>query len=388
MKNKCPVCSGTEHTQVLELKSLPVAINAQALPKDSASVPTADVHLVVCNACTHLFNSAFDETLSNYDSSYENSLHFSEHFRTHAKALAERLVKDFGLAGEVVGEAGSGPGHFLELLCEQGIDKGYGFDPSYDPARLGAPSHPGVILSRELFPDDGSMAAKMTMTQHVLEHLTKPVELLRILKSATQGKENAVVYSEVPNGDLMIDKCALWDVIYEHVSFFTKKSLSTALNLAGLAVDKSGADFGDQFLWAVSRPADTHYSPSADKQTAAAISRAVQFGENARNQIERAKGELNEYQKQGPVALWGAGSKGMTYLNLVADNQQISAVVDVNPRKTGFGVPGSNYIITDPASLSKIGPKTILIANPVYKSEIESILKSNNVDATVTALWQ
>ena len=151
----------------------------------------------------------------------------------------------------VVAEAGSGPGHFLELLCQEGTSKAYGFDPSYDPHRLGAPSHPGVILSRELFPNDGSMAAKMAMSQHVLEHLTNPVDLLRILRTATEATANAIVYSEVPNGDLMIEKCALWDLIYEHVSFFTKKSLTTALNLAGLTVAESGADFDKQFLWAV-----------------------------------------------------------------------------------------------------------------------------------------
>ena len=388
MKNSCPVCSGKEHTQVLELKNLPVAINAQASPEQSASVPKANICLVVCNSCTHLFNKVFDEALSNYDSSYENSLHFSEHFRAHAKDLAKRLISSHDLADEVVAEAGSGPGHFLELLCREGTSRAYGFDPSYDPDRLGAPSHPGVILSRNLFPNDGSMAAKMTMSQHVLEHLTNPVDLLRILKNATKGIENGIVYSEVPNGDLMIKKCALWDLIYEHVSFFTSKSLTTALNLAGMTVIKSGADYDEQFLWAVSKPSDVQNGLAVDQSTETAISSAVKFGERARNQIESAKEELSKFQKQGPVALWGAGSKGMTYLNLVADSEQIAAVVDVNPRKTGYGVPGTNYVISEPASLSQVDPKTILIANPIYKSEIESILKSHNIDATVSALWQ
>ena len=387
MATECPVCSGVEQTRILELSGLPVAINAQCSPAESNSVPKGDMSLVACNTCTHLFNSAFDEKLSSYDSSYENSLHFSEHFRNHAKGLAQRLVKDFDLTGETVAEAGAGPGHFLELLCQEGVSKAYGFDPSYDPDRLGAPTHSGVILSSNLFPSDGSIDAKMAMSQHVLEHLTRPVDVLEILKSATQETKNAIVYSEVPNGDLMIDRCALWDLIYEHVSFFTEKSLTTALNLAGLSVDSTGADFGDQFLWAISRCADIQYKPVIDDSTEAAIARAVRFGENARRQIEVAKDDLERYQKQGPVVLWGAGSKGMTYLNLVADNQQISAVVDVNPRKIGFGVPGTDYVITTPESLVSLNPKTVLIANPVYKNEIEAILKSHNIEGNVTPLW-
>ena len=372
---------------MLELKGLPVAINAQSSPKESGAVPKGDMQLVVCNRCTHLFNTGFDEKLTSYDSSYENSLHFSSHFRDHAKALAERLVKDFNLTGATVAEAGAGPGHFLELLCKAGVKDAYGFDPSYDPDRLDSPSHNGVKLSSELFPSDGSIKAKMAMTQHVLEHLTSPVELLAILKRATQEKENAIVYSEVPNGDLMIERCALWDLIYEHVSFFTKKSLTTALGLADLSVESTGADFGDQFLWAISKPTETKLNPVVNESTEAGIARAVKFGKKARQQIDTAKEDLEQYRKEGPVVLWGAGSKGMTYLNLIADAQQISAVVDVNPRKTNYGVPGTDYVITTPGSLVSLKPKTVLIANPVYKTEIEEILKTHDVVSNVTPLW-
>lgn len=387
MAIECPVCSSKEQTLVLELKGLPVAINAQSSPVESSAVPKGDISLVVCNRCTHLFNTGFDETLTSYDSSYENSLHFSSHFREHAKSLAKRLVHDFDLSDETVAEAGAGPGHFLELLCQEGVKNAYGFDPSYDPNRLGAPSHNGVTLSSNMFPGDGSIKAKMAMSQHVLEHLTSPVELLSVLKRATQETENSVVYSEVPNGDLMIDRCALWDLIYEHISFFTKKSLTTALGFSGLSVHSTGADFGDQFLWAISKPGNTQSVPVIDDSTKSAIARAVKFGEKAREQIEAAKVELQQYQNQGPVVLWGAGSKGMTYLNLIATNQQISAVVDVNPRKTGFGVPGTNYVISTPESLIPLKPKTVLIANPVYKTEIEAMLKSHGVACNVTPLW-
>ena len=387
MAIECPVCSSKEQTLVLELKGLPVAINAQSSPVESSAVPKGDISLVVCNRCTHLFNTSFDETLTSYDSSYENSLHFSSHFREHAKSLAKRLVHDFDLSDETVAEAGAGPGHFLELLCQEGVKNAYGFDPSYDPNRLGAPSQKGVTLSNNLFPSDGSIKAKMAMSQHVLEHLTSPVELLSILKSATQETDNSIVYSEVPNGDLMIDKCALWDLIYEHISFFTKKSLATAVGLSGLSVHSTGADFGDQFLWTISKPGETLPVPVIDESTESAIDRTVKFGEKAREQIEAAKLELQQYQRQGPVVLWGAGSKGMTYLNLIATNQQVSTVVDVNPRKTGFGVPGTDYVITTPESLVTLKPKTVLIANPVYKAEIESILTSNGITCNVTPLW-
>ncbi len=71
---------------------------------------------------------------------------------THARALAERLVETHGLAGASVAELGSGPGHFLSMLCEAGVAVATGFDPSYDAARLGAPTNSAVSVSTELFP--------------------------------------------------------------------------------------------------------------------------------------------------------------------------------------------------------------------------------------------
>ena len=387
MTMNCPVCSSKEQTPVLDLTGLPVVINAQASPTEAKAVHKENISLVVCNSCTHLFNTSFDEKLSSYDSSYENSLHFSSHFREHAKALAQRLVQNFDLTGETVAEAGAGPGHFLELLRLEGVKDAYGFDPSYDPNRLGSPSTSGITLSSKLFPSDGSIKAKMALTQHVLEHLTNPVQLLTVLKRAVQENQNSIVYTEVPNGDLMIEKCALWDLIYEHISFFTKKSLTTAHALAGLSVENTGSDFGDQFLWAISKQAEVDYKPAYDETTESAIASAVLFGKKAILQIEAAKEDLQRYSKEGPVVLWGAGSKGMTYLNLVADNEQISAVVDVNPRKSGFGVPGTDYVISAPESLTQLKPKNVLIANPVYKAEIEAILESLNVVSNVTPLW-
>ena len=46
-----------------------------------------------------------------------------------------------------------------------------------------------------------------------------------------------VIYNEVPNGETMIDRCALWDLVYEHYSYFTPVSLELAGARAGLAVD-------------------------------------------------------------------------------------------------------------------------------------------------------
>ncbi|MEM9515291.1 MAG: methyltransferase domain-containing protein, partial [Actinomycetota bacterium] len=249
MINCCPVCGAAGREDVLSLLGLPVLINAQVDPDDAIDVARGDIDLVVCTACGHMYNRSFDPDLLGYDAAYENTLHYSPRFREYASSLAHRLVEDHALQDATVGELGSGPGHFLTMLCEAGAGAGLGWDPSFDADRLEAPDHGAVSVSAAPFPTDGSTPLALAASQHVLEHLEAPVDAVRALASAV-AQSDGVVYSEVPNGALMVRDCALWDLIYEHLSYFVPSSLDLLHRRAGLRLTSSGTTFGDQFLWA------------------------------------------------------------------------------------------------------------------------------------------
>jgi SAM-dependent methyltransferase len=387
MDSNCPVCESPDHDDVVSLPQLPVLINAQVRPDEALAVPRGDIDLVVCLECAHLFNRSFDERLLDYDAAYENTLHYSPRFQSFARSLAERLVATHGLAGSRVGELGSGPGHFLSLLCEAGAAEGFGWDPSYDPDRLGAPDHPAVSISDDLFPDDGSFPVRMAFSQHVLEHLRDPVAALAAQRRAVAAQQG-VVYSEVPNGQLMIEQCALWDLIYEHLSYFVPTSLDLACRRAGLEVSTIGTAFGDQFLWCEASAAAAGSESQRDSAAvAAAVDAARRFGRAATARIEEARADLARCAAEGPVALWGAGSKGMTYLNLMSDVEPIAAVVDLNPRKAGAGVPGTSLTISGPEDLVAVEPRTVIVANPLYRDEIATTLADLGVDTELQLLW-
>lgn len=387
MSIACPVCRSTDHDDVLSIPGLPVLVNAQVRPHQALDVARGDMDLVVCRDCGHLFNRSFDPTLLDYDAAYENTLHYSPQFQRFARDLATRLVSDHTLADARVGELGSGPGHFLSMLCDAGVAEAFGWDPSYDPDRLGSPDHPAVTISTELFPDDGSIPVRLAFSQHVLEHVHDPVAALAAQRSAVLA-DDGVVYSEVPNGQLMIDQCALWDLIYEHLSYYVPTSLELACRRAGLRVIETGAAFGDQFLWCEALAVDPDPEARADPSAVeAAVSAAHSFGTAASQRIDEARDDLVRWSADGPVALWGAGSKGMTYLNLVSDVAPVAGVVDINPRKAGWGVPGTSLVITGPEALRESRPGTVLVANPVYIDEISSQLAELGVDATVRPLW-
>lgn len=387
MHSDCPVCGSPDHDDVVSLAQLPVLINALVRPDEALDVPRGDIDLVVCLRCAHLFNRSFDEQLLDYDATYENTLHYSPRFRAYADSLAERLVASHDLVGARVGELGSGPGHFLSMLCEAGAAEGLGWDPSYDPERLGAPDHPSVAISTELFPDDGSVPVRLAFSQHVLEHLRDPVAALSAQRQAVETSRG-VVYSEVPNGQLMVEQCALWDLIYEHLSYFVPTSLELACRQAGLEVDQIGTTFGDQFLWCEASPAAPEIQLQQNTAAvAAAVDDARRFGRAATDRIESARADLARRAADGPVALWGAGSKGLTFLNLMSGVAPIAGVVDLNPRKAGAGVPGTSLVIDGPESLVAMQPRTVIVANPLYRDEIAATLSNLGLDVDLQLLW-
>ena len=70
------------------------------------------------------------------------------------------------------------------------------------------------------------------------------------------------------------------------------------------------------------------------------------------------------------VVAWGAGSKGVTFLNILETKDQIPYIVDINPRKKGMFVAGSGQEIIDPDSLADFKPDIVILMNPIYKDEI------------------
>ncbi len=88
----------------------------------------------------------------------------------------------------------------------------------------------------------------------------------------------------------------------------------------------------------------------------------------------------------GPVALWGAGSKGVAFLSFVEASSSVHAVVDINPRKHGLHVPGSGHPISAPSDLTALRPAHVLLANAAYQPEVSATLANLGVAATITAI--
>jgi hypothetical protein len=109
---------------------------------------------------------------------------------------------------------------------------------------------PGVRFVNDWFSNAyADVRPDLVLCRHVLEHIAEPVAFLRTLRTHPSVSPATVFYFEVPNALYTLRDMGIWDIIYEHVSYFTPDSLCTAFNVAGFEVLDVGALFGDQYLY-------------------------------------------------------------------------------------------------------------------------------------------
>jgi len=186
------------------------------------------------------------------------------------------------------------------------------------------------------------------------------------------------VFFEVPNGLHTFQRLFVWDIIYEHCSYFTPISLSRTFSSCGFRVREVTEEYEGQYLCIDALPSKQNAPESEHKQHSEVDRIARDIGSFAfthRKRVEKCRQEIEQIEGKGRRAvIWGAGSKGVTLLNTLK-NTRIEYAVDINPRKQGMYIPGTGQKIVPPEFLRDYQPDVIIVMNPIYKSEIRELTK-------------
>jgi SAM-dependent methyltransferase len=379
--NPCPVCRATD-TPVLEARTeVPVLMNRlYATPEAARAAARGPLELVRCRACGFVWNGAFQPELIAYDGDYENDQTHSAVFARHVRERAEAVVAAAPAGGNVdVLEIGCGQGRFIEQMAAAAgarLGTAEGFDPAWRGADGDGPEGGagGARIHRCYFNAATARlmqrAPNLVVSRHTIEHVPDPVAFLSAIREALGVAARAKLFVETPCVDWIFAHQAMQDFFYEHCSLFTAGSLALALRRAGFHAPQVSRVFGGQYLWA---EASTVGDPEALAPPGAAAPADLDGAHERFTEHWRAT--VRAAAAAGPVALWGAGAKGVTFALLVdPENAIIDHVVDINPGKQGRFFPSSALPVLSPEASAARAPKTIFVMNPNYLDEIAASL--------------
>lgn len=384
----CPVCRSAGPEVFFELTGVPVHCNIQHDTRAQAQAAArGDLRLALCRACGMIWNAAFRPELLRYGAGYENALHWSPAFARYAREQAARLVREHGIQGGTIVEIGCGDGHFLSLLCREAGCRGMGFDPGLSADSVRAPES-GIELVRGPFsPSLVPGAARMVCCRHVLEHVPDPRAFLAGIRGLAARAADTVLYLEIPDARAFLERGAVFDILYEHCSYFTAASLARLLAETGWRALSVAAAFFGQFLAAEAVPAAGPAAPPSAGDEPGPQESARRFAAAYQGAVARWRGEVERLTRAGRrVALWGAGTKGVMFLNALGAAALQLQVFDLNPRKQGRHVALTGQRIDPPERLRDEPPDVVLVMNSAYLEEIRGTMQQFGVRAALVSV--
>jgi 2-polyprenyl-3-methyl-5-hydroxy-6-metoxy-1,4-benzoquinol methylase len=366
----CPLCESDDLLIFVEREGVPVHQNVPCRDAETArSAPRGDLRLASCRSCGFVTNLAFREELLAYGEGYENDQTRSPTFEAHTDGRIASLLES-GARGQFVVDVGCGQGQFLRRLCAAGPNRGVGYDPAYvGPAHV---DEGRVSFVRAFYGGDPSgPTPDLVVCRHVIEHISSPIAFLSHLRAALMPDRLTRLAFETPTVDWILERTVIQDFFYEHCSYFTPESLAFAFERAGLGHFKAVRVFDGQYIWATAEYGRA-FTPGASRAEAARITSAAgRYGDSARVRVERLVREVEVLRRAGPVAIWGAGAKGVTFLNLIDPQcRLIDCTVDLNSKKQHKFVAGTGHAIVPPAELLPRNVRTVVVMNPNYADEI------------------
>ena len=375
-EHECPVCGSKQVLTFLELSDMPVqdgvVYDSEAAAKQS---PVGDINLAICQNCLYIGNRTYDSSKIHF-TEYNYSQHHSPKYQHYIKSLVSDLSESYHLRNKTVVDVGCGKGYFLNELCKGGQNRGFGIDPSYKVTAEVSVDQENLTFIKDFYSEKYAyINGDFVSCRHVIDELEWPKRFVSPLKGALRENEDSLVFLELPNGLTTFKKELFWNIGYAKRSWFTPASLSTFIQYCGFQVVHVKELFDDQYLGIVGK---INFSNSAPDSIAGEVLSEMntllkKFADNFKNEIEHWEKKIETLEGANEqIIIWGAGMRGLNFLNKFANKKVIPAIVDINPNRQGKYLPGSGYRIDSIDLLKTIKPDKILISNPTYEKEIKT----------------
>jgi 2-polyprenyl-3-methyl-5-hydroxy-6-metoxy-1,4-benzoquinol methylase len=296
---------------------------------------------------------------------------FSEKTRLSRLNQMKEFVAEFGLEGKKVLEVGSGKGNMLDILEEAGL-KATGIEASSKSVEIGQSAGRkminGYIGDIDKIPDYPFDAF---ISLNYLEHLPQPGLIIKHIYDNMAS--NAVGFVTVPNLDYLLQSKCFYEFVADHLSYFTKKTLTFAFESNSFEVLECSTINEDNDIAAVVKKRE-------------ALDISGHFSE-VKGLIKNLQQIVADYKSQNKkVAVWGAGHRTLALLAL-SKLKDIEYVIDSAKFKQGRFTPILHLNVVPPEFLKERKVDLVIVMVPgLYPSEVQKTLMQMNLGVDIAVL--
>lgn len=284
---------------------------------------------------------------------------------TTMRALRREQYRDFitkcGLEGKRILEVGCGQGEFLEML--EGFPvRGYGIENN--PDLVVRAREKGLNVTCDFAEGSGHRIPggpfDAFMQFNFIEHQPDPNGMVRCIRENLVPRGCGLVTAPCFE---YIRKDCVYEVMRDHLSYFSERSLRLLFERNGFDVLESG------FV-------------NANRDTVYVMVRLQEMmtQETFRSNLQDVRADLNAFVAERTsdgrrLAFWAASHQCFTASALLEHPERVRYIVDSAVFKQGRFSPVSHIPIVPPETFFADPPETVLVTAPGYTDEIADLIR-------------
>lgn len=392
----CIACGKLLPEQSLfELTSAPAS--AQDIPdaKEVQQDEGVTLHLRQCGGCGLV---QFDCEPVSYYRDVIRAGGGSSTMRELRTSQYRHLIETYHLEGKTFFEAGCGRGEFLKFLQEFPVEI-YGMEHKADLVETAQAE--GLHVWRE-FPEredqrfgrspEASMLQEsgwsvpekpfdVFLSFNFLEHQPRPDVMLKAIWNNLA--EDGMGLVTVPSLEYILEKESYYELIRDHIAYYTFDTLRALLNHCGFEVLEEEMINRDTLSMVVRKTAmpetdaDISAAGSVQSGTPSGATIIAPLTEGYKIITGEVRALTDRLVREGKrLAMWGASHQGFTLASTSELGEHLAYIIDSAPFKQGRFAPASHVPIVAPDHYFEDSVDAVLIVAPGYTDEIAGIIKT------------
>ena len=380
-------------TSLFELTSAPAS--AQDIPdaKEVQNDEGVTLHLRQCGGCGLV---QFDCEPVAYYRDVIRAGGGSSTMRELRASQYRHLIETYHLEGKTFFEAGCGRGEFLKFLQEFPVEI-YGMEHKADLVETARKE--GLRVWREfperedqrfghspeasILPESGwSVPEKpfdVFLSFNFLEHQPRPDIMLKAIWNNLV--EDGMGLVTVPSLEYILEKGSYYELIRDHIAYYTFDTLRALLNHCGFEVLEEEMINRDTLSMVVRKTAMPETDADAGAEGVGAMTADASIIAPLTEGYEIVTAEVraltDRLAREGKrLAMWGASHQGFTLASTSELGKHLAYIIDSAPFKQGRFAPASHVPIMAPDHYFEEPVDAVLIVAPGYTDEIAGIIKT------------